>query len=175
MKVGLIFGRDDINHKPTAAGTVEAGYLILRAMAWFGRTGAKVFQEIVVFSSGREEDITAATLAVGFPDGNHSIHLELLPNGWGFGGDVYGEPPVSKAKKLGERINAKKSPCVLVFGYFYWADRHDHEGNFNNLLAHWDIPLPEKEWKFNHPILVMIDTDAKTVEYDYAPYPPLGE
>lgn len=155
MKIGLITNLDERAERLTGRGITQAGYLIQLALAWFGLTGLELRNDVGVITTQKSEDLEAATLAsscsTGF--GKGGLRIQWMPK----------DPA-----ELVEMLTLNRKELFLAFAFFH----PDH--NVASLLQAWNIPMPEEWPSVNQAVLVRIDTEAKTVEIDYAPFPPHG-
>ncbi len=165
MKIGLVLNPEDRGGQLTPLGVTQAGFLIQLALAWFGLKGLALRNGVWVFTSHKPEDLESATLARSAAALDHDgLWLDWLPSLWGHYSDA-NESGGSKAGELAEAIKASGKSCFLVCGFF------SLDYNVGPFLQAWGIPIPLEWPDVNQAALVRIDTEAKTIEFDRAPFP----
>lgn len=171
MKIGVIMGCDhETDHQLSMLGLTQAGYLIQLAFAWFNHANSlKVLNNTVIFTTQLAYDLEPAMLAANYPNMNYEIPMEMIDRRWGYCGDDLPKKK-SKARNLAKQICEFERDCVMVFAYFYGSKKE--ESNIKPFLDYWSIDVPQAWPQGNQPSLIRIDTDSKTVEIDFAPYPP---
>ncbi len=167
MKICTIGHIDTVLNRQTNLGMTQSCYFIQRALGWFGLRGLDRLNNLYIFTTRRPFDVQPACVAADTPGINYTVSMEFLPWLWGNFDDVDEATNRSKADDLACRIDELERECILVFGYF---DLNPAGGSLLTFLKHWDIAIPQERPDPFTPYMTVIDTDAKTVRYETAPY-----
>lgn len=167
MKIGIIQNcNHDSSHQLDMLGRTQAGYLIQLGLAWFSPLDKlDLVNKVVIFTTPSAYDLEPALLASNCPNLNYEIPIEMIDPRWGSCGDVLSSGE-SKSETLAKRIDEFEREHVLVFAFFY---DNDDDSNVSRFLDYYKIEKQDKWPTVFQPALIRIDTDAKTIDYDFAP------